>query len=356
MSVRRTKARNTGALYEAGVAKRTPDGTRRKARGMKAVQIYAHGGPEVLRVEDVPVPEPGPGELLVRVSAAGINYTDIGFREGVFTRSLPLRLGKEAAGTVAGVGDGVTGFTVGQRVVATIIDGAYAAYVVAPAHQWVPIPDGLDDARACAAMMQGMTGHYLTHDAFPIGEGDVVLFHAAASGVSVFALRMAKEHGATTIGVVSRPEKADAARAAGADHVIVSSGEDFVAAAKRLTGGVGVHAVYDPVGQETFVRSLECLRTRGILVLYGAASGPVKSFDTAQWLFYSKYVLAPSIEDYVATRDDLTRRAAATFAGVISGAYPVTIGGTFPLTEVVAAHHALADRTRTGKLILVPTG
>ena len=323
---------------------------------MRAVQIHEHGGPEVLRVEEVSVPEPGPGELLVRVAAAGVNYTDSGFRDGTFTRPLPLRLGKEAAGTVAGIGTGVSGFAVGQRVVATLIDGAYAEFVVASADSWVPIPDGLDDARACAAMMQGMTGHYLTHNAYPIRQGDTVLFHAAASGVAAFALRMAKERGATVIGVVSRPEKAAAARAAGANHVVVSSEADFVAAARELTGGAGVHAVYDPVGPETFTRSLGCVRTHGTLVLYGAAGGRVDSFNTADWLFYSKYVIAPSIEDYVATRAELVRRAEATFAGVLSGAYLVEIGGTFPLAEVAAAHRALADRTRTGKLILTPDG
>ncbi len=182
---------------------------------MEAVEIQEHGGLEVLRVVDVPVPEPGPGELLVRVAAAGVNFTDIGFREGTFTRPLPLRLGKEAAGTVAALGAGVTGLAVGQRVVATVIDGAYAEYVATPADRWVPIPDGLDDARACAAMMQGMTGHYLTHDAHPIRPADVVLFQAAASGVAAFALRMAKERGATVIGVVSHPAKAAAARGGG---------------------------------------------------------------------------------------------------------------------------------------------
>lgn len=247
---------------------------------------------------------------------------------------------------MAALGAGVTDFAVGQRVVATVIDGAYAEYVVAPADRWVPIPDGLDDARACAAMMQGMTGHYLTHDAYPIRPGDVVLFRAAASGVGAFALRMAKARGATVIGVVSHPAKAAAARAAGADHVIISRDEDFVAAARRLTGGAGVDAVYDSVGRETFAR--------GALILCGAASGPVTTFDTAHWLFYSKYVVSPSIEDYIATRDDLLRRAGATFTGVVDGRYPVAIGGTFPLAAVADAHRALADRGRAGKLILVP--
>lgn len=321
---------------------------------MRAVEILEHGGPEVLQMMDVPVPAPGPGELLVRVTAAGVNFTDIGFRVGEFKRPLPLRLGKEAAGTVAGLGTGITGFTLGQRVVATLIDGAYAEYVAAPADQWVPIPDDLDDARACAAMMQGMTGHYLTHDAYAIRPRDTVLFQAAASGVSAFAVPMAKECGATVIGVVSHPEKAEAARAAGADHVIVSSEEDFVAAVKRMTDGAGVRAVYDSVGRDTFARSIECLRPRGTLVLYGVASGPVTSFDTAEWLFYSKYVLSPSIENYVATRDDLLRRAEATFAGVLEDRYRVEIGGVFPLTAVADAHRALADRQRTGKIILIP--
>ncbi len=255
---------------------------------------------------------------------------------------------------MAALGAGVTDFAVGQRVVATVIDGAYAEYVVAPADRWVPILDGLDDARACAAMMQGMTGHYLTHDAYPIRPGDVVLFQAAASGVGAFALRMAKARGATVIGVVSHPAKAAAARAAGADHVIISRDEDFVAAARRLTGGAGVDAVYDSVGRETFARGIACLRPRGALILCGAASGPVTTFDTAHWLFYSKYVVSPSIEDYIATRDDLLRRAGATFTGVVDGRYPVAIGGTFPLAAVADAHRALADRGRTGKLILVP--
>ena len=329
-------------------------GHTREGQQMKAVQIYTHGGPEALRYEEVPTPEPGAGELLVKVAAAGVNFTDIGFREGEFARPLPLRLGKEAAGAVAAVGAGVSGFAIGQRVVATLIDGGYAEYVVAPADRWVPIPDGLDDARACAAMMQGMTAHYLTHDAYAIQPGETVLFHAAASGVSAFALRMAKERGATVIGVVSRPEKADIARAAGADHVIVSSVEDFVAAVQRLTGGVGVHALYDSVGRETFARGIACVRPRGTLLLYGAASGPVATFDTAQWLFYSKYVLSPSIEDYVATRADLLMRANATFAGVLSGAYPVEIGGIYALSAAADAQRALADRGRTGKLILVP--
>ncbi len=321
---------------------------------MRAVEIQEHGGPEKLRVVDVPVPEPGPGDVLVCVTAAGINFTDIGFREGTFARPLPLRLGKEAAGAVAACGAGVTDFAVGQRVVATAIDGAYAEYVVAPADRWVPIPDGLDDARACAAMMQGMTGHYLTHDVYPIQTGDVVLFQAAASGVAAFALRMAKERGASIIGVVSHPTKVAVARAAGADHVIIAGEEDFVAAARRLTDGAGVHAVYDSVGRDTFARGIDCLRPRGTLILFGAASGPVTTFDTTQWLFYSKYVIAPSIEEYIATRDELLHRAGATFAGIIEGRYPTEIGGTFPLAAVADAHRALADRGRTGKLILAP--
>ena len=321
---------------------------------MNAVEINKHGGIEVLQLVQVPVPEPAAGEILVKVSAAGVNYTDIGFREGSFYREVPLRLGKEAVGLVEKVGDGVVAFSPGERVGATLIDGAYAEYVAAPAHRWVRIPDELDDVQACASMMQGMTGHYLTQDCCAIGDGNTVLFTAAASGVNSFAIPMAKELGATVIGVVSNADKVDAAVNVGADHVIISSAQDFVAETHKITRGAGVAAAFDSVGAKTFHKVLKTIKPRGTAVLYGAASGPVTSFDTSHWLFYSIYVLSPSIENYIEDPGELTIRATAVFKGIIEQRYRVAIGGVYRLDQVQEAHRALSDPTRVGKIILSP--
>ncbi len=320
---------------------------------MRAVRIHEYGGPEVLRVEEVPTPTPGPGQALVRVEAVGVNFIDIYQRRGLYPLELPVALGQEAAGVVEAVGPEVQEVRPGDRVVFSNVQGAYAEYVLAPAWRLVPIPDGVTSEQAAAVLLQGMTAHYLTHSTYPIKPGDVVLIHAAAGGTGQLLVQMAKRRGARVIGTVSTEEKAELAREAGADHVIFY--HEFQNEVKRLTDGQGVHVVYDSVGRDTFERSLDCLRLRGMLVSFGQSSGPVGPVDP---LVLSQkgslFLTRPVLWHYTATREELLWRAGDVLNWVRNGELRVRIDRTFPLSQVAEAHRRLEGRQAHGKLLLVP--
>jgi NADPH2:quinone reductase len=322
---------------------------------VQAIRIDQVGGPEVLRVEDVPVPAPGPGEVLIKVEAAGVNFIDVYHRTGLYPQQLPLTLGREAAGTVERVGQGVTTCRLGDRVVSESVPGAYAEYAVAPADRVVPIPDGVTSRQAAAVILQGMTAHYLVYSTYRLGEGDTCLVHAAAGGVGLVLCQMASRAGARVIGTVSTEEKAALARQAGAQEVILYTRSDFLAETRRLTGGAGVQVVYDSVGRTTFLKSLEALAPRGMLVLYGQSSGPVEPFDP-QLLSRkgSLFLTRPTLAHYTATRDELLQRAGEVLHWVAEGALSVRVGEEFPLARAADAHRALEGRRTTGKVLLIP--
>jgi NADPH2:quinone reductase len=323
---------------------------------MKAIRINEHGGPEVLSYEDVPVPEPGPGEARVRLAAAGVNFIDVYQRTGLYPKETPFTLGQEGAGEVDAVGEGVEDLSVGDYVVFANVMGAYAEYVVAPVEKLVPFNVTLVEARlAAAAMLQGMTAHYLSHSTFPLQEGQTALAHAAAGGVGLLLVQMAKMRGATVIGTAGSEEKARLAKGAGADEVIVYTEQDFVEETRRITGGEGVHVVYDGVGQATFDKSLDCLRPRGYMVLFGASSGPVPPFDIQTLnrkggLFLTR----PSLWQYTATREELLWRAESILSWIGNNTLEVRIGGTYALADATQAHRDLEGRKTTGKLLLIP--
>ena len=323
---------------------------------MKAIVVKEHGGPEVLSYEDVPDPEPGPGEARVRLAAAGVNFIDIYQRTGLYPIESPFVLGQEGAGDVDVVGEGVEDISVGDHVAFASVMGAYAEYVVAPAERLVPVNVTLVEARiAAAAMLQGMTAHYLTHSTFPLEEGQTALVHAAAGGVGLLLCQMAKMRGATVIGTAGNEEKAQLARDAGADEVIVYTEQDFVEETRRLTDGEGVHVVYDSVGKETFDGSLDCLRPRGYMVLFGASSGPVPPLDLQ--ILNRKgglFVTRPSLAHYTGTREELLWRAESVLSWIGNNALEVRIGNTYPLSEAAQAHRDLEGRKTTGKLLLIP--
>jgi NADPH2:quinone reductase len=323
---------------------------------MKAIVVKEHGGPEVLSYEDVPVPEPGPGEARVRLAAAGVNFIDIYQRTGLYPIEPPFILGQEGAGEVDAVGEGVEDLSVGDHAAFAGVMGAYAEYVVAPAEKLVPVNVTLVEARlAAAAMLQGMTAHYLTHSTFPLEEGQTALVHAAAGGVGLLLCQMAKMRGATVIGTAGNEEKAQLARDAGADEVIVYTEQDFVEETRRITGGEGVHVVYDSVGKDTFDGSLDCLRPRGYMVLFGSSSGPVPPFDPQ--ILNQKgglFLTRPSLAHYTATREELLWRAESVLSWIGNNALEVRIGNTYPLSEAAQAHRDLEGRKTTGKLILIP--
>ncbi len=322
---------------------------------MKAIRIHGQGGPEVLRYEDVPVPVPGPGQALVRIEAVGVNFIDIYHRSGLYPVAFPYTLGQEAAGTVDAVGAGVTGVGVGDRVGYTGVPGAYAEFAAVPADQLVPLPAGLTARQAAAVLLQGLTAQYLTVSTYPLAPGDACLVHAAAGGVGLLLCQVAKRKGARVIGTVSTEAKADLARAAGADDVILYSWQDFEAEVKRLTGGTGVQVVYDSVGKTTFDKSLNCLARRGMLVLYGQSSGPVPPFDP-QVLNRkgSLFLTRPTLGHYLATRTELLQRAEQVLGWVVEGSLRVQVGCEYPLAEAAEAQRALAARETTGKLLLLP--
>jgi len=322
---------------------------------MQAIRVRAVGGPEVLEVADVPPPVPGAGEVLVRVTAAGVNFIDIYHRTGRYPLALPFTPGQEGAGSVGEVGSGVSEFRPGDRVGWAGVAGGYAQYAVMPSDRLVALPDGVTDQQAAAALLQGMTAHYLAHDTCPIAAGDTVLIHAGAGGTGLLLTQMAKRLGARVITTVSTDSKAAASRAAGADAVIRYTTGDFVAEVRRLTQDAGVRAVYDSVGQSTFDGSLRCLASRGILVLFGASSDPVRPVDPMALARHgSLYLTRPSLWHYVADRDALRRRAAAVLHWVADGTLHVHVHGVRPLAEAAAAHRDLEARRTIGKVLLLP--
>jgi len=322
---------------------------------VKAIRVHATGGPEVLRFEEVPTPTPARGEALVKIEAAGVNFTDIYYRLGWTKAVLPFTAGVEAAGTVATVGPEVSGLEPGERVVYTGPLGAYAEQAVVPAWRLVRVPRGIDARTAAAAMLQGMTAHYLSHSTYPLKAGHTALVHAAAGGVGMLLVQMAKMLGARVIGTVSTEAKARLARDAGADEVIDYTQADFEAEVKRLTGGRGVQVVYDSVGKTTFDKSLNCLAPRGYLVLFGQASGPVPPVDP-QVLNQkgSLFLTRPTLGNYTATPDELNARAGDVLGWVAAGRLRLRIERTFRLAEAAEAQRLLASRGTTGKLLLVP--
>jgi NADPH:quinone reductase len=322
---------------------------------MQAIQILATGSADVLTLRDLPTPTPGPGEALIRIEASGVNFIDTYFREGRYPAKLPLTLGQEAAGTVVAVAPDVTTFKPGDHVAWCGVPGTYAQLAVAPAACLIAIPDGVTSQQAAAAMTQGLTAHYLTHSSYAIQRGDEVLIHAGAGGTGLLFIQMAKALGARVITTVSTEEKAELARAAGADEVIFYTREDFAVKVKELTNGRGLPVVYDSVGKTTFEQSLQCLRPRGLLVLFGGASGAVQPFDLIRLsTMGSLYVTRPTMKDYVATRADLEARAKDVLDGVANGSLKLRIEHIYPLTDAAHAHRDLEARKTTGKLLLIP--
>ena len=322
---------------------------------MKAIRIEGFGGPDVLRLVDVPVPSAGPGQIVVRVEAAGVNFIDVYHRTGLYPNPLPLVPGMEGAGVVAAVGPGVSLFREGDRVAWANVLGSYAEHVLLAADRAVAVPPGLRADTAAAAMLQGMTAHYLCTSTFPLKKGDTCLVHAAAGGVGLLLVQMAKRRGARVIGTVGTEAKAVLAREAGADEVILYAQQDFLEAVKRLTGGRGVDVVYDSVGKTTAEKSLDCLVPRGMMVFYGNASGPVPPIDP---LVLSRkgslFLTRPSLVHYIADRASLEARAADVLGDAAAGRLKVRIDRTYPLAEAAEAHRALEGRQTTGKVLLVP--
>jgi NADPH2:quinone reductase len=323
---------------------------------MKIIRMHEYGEPSVMRLEDGPLPEPDAGMVRVKADYIGVNFIDIQQRSGQYRVPLPFTPGVEAAGIVDALGDGVTDFQLGQRVVFGFgVKAAYAEYSVAAADKLVPVPDKMDLALATAGLTQGMTAHFLSHDTFPLEPGHTALVHAAAGGTGQLLVQMAKMRGARVIGTVSTPQKLEIAKAAGADEVILYSQQDFEAETKRLTDGRGVDVVYDAVGKDTFEKSLNCLRPRGYMVFYGQASGPVPPFDVLSLgARGSLYITRPTLGHYTATGEETRRRASDVFNWMLAGKLAVTIDRTFPLAEAPTAHTVLAGRATQGKVLLVP--
>jgi NADPH2:quinone reductase len=322
---------------------------------MKAVRVHEPGGPEAMRLEDLPEPTPAAGQALVRIEAAGVNYIDVYFRTGLYKAPMPLVLGLEGAGRVAAVGEGVSEVAAGDRVAFTGVPGAYAEAIVAPADRLVKLPDGVSAREGAAAMLQGMTAHYLAAATFPLHPGHTCLVHAAAGGVGLLLCQVARMRGATVIGTVSTEEKAALARAAGAAHTILYTREDFESETRRLTDGRGVDVVYDGVGAATFEKSLGCLRPRGLMVLFGQASGPVPPVDLAILSVKgSLFLTRPSLFHYILAREELVERARDVLGWVREGTLALRIEHVFPLAEAAEAHRALEGRRTTGKILLLP--
>jgi len=321
----------------------------------KAIRIHANGGPEVMKWEDVPTPEPGPGEALIRHEAVGLNYIDVYFRTGLYKSALPATIGMEGSGVVLALGAGVTDLAVGDRIAyAGGPIGAYAVQRVIPADRLVKLPDAIDFNTGAAMMLQGLTAQYLLRRTYPVQAGQTIVVHAAAGGVGLILCQWAKHLGVTVIGVVSTAEKAELARAHGADHVVVGH-QDLPAEVKRITGGAMVPVVYDSVGRDTFNTSLDCLAPLGLMVAFGNASGPVPPVDlgvlTAKG---SLFITRPTLATYTAKRADLVAAAAELMEVVASGAVKIRVNQTFPLSEAAAAHTALEGRKTTGSTVLIP--
>jgi NADPH2:quinone reductase len=322
---------------------------------MMAVRVHQTGGPEALQVDDIPAPQPGPGQARIWVSAIGLNFIEIYERSGQYKLDLPKTLGAEAAGTVEAVGPGVTVVKPGDRVVSSNVSGAYAEYALAPAERLVPVPDGVHFRTAAAVFLQGLTAHYLSHSTFPLQPGQVCLIHAAAGGTGQLLVQMAKLRGARVIGTVSTGAKAALARECGADDVINYAEQDFMAETRRLTGGQGVDAVYDSVGKDTFDKSIDCLRPRGFMVLFGQSSGRVPPVDPQ--LLNAKgslFLTRPTLIHHVPDRPQLLARAAEIFNWLAAGKLRLRIDRTFALRDAAQAHEYLASRQAMGKVLLVP--
>jgi NADPH:quinone reductase len=322
---------------------------------MKAVRVQTPGGVEALRYEDLEAPSPKAGEALVKIEAVGVNFIDIYIRSGMYKNPLPLTLGQEGAGVIEATGPNVTQVQVGDRVAYSGVAGSYAEYAVVPATRLVKIPDGLSTQDAAAAMLQGMTAHYLAHTTYPLKSGDTALVHAAAGGVGLLLVQMAKRRGARVFGTVSTEDKAKLAREAGADEVILYTQQDFEVEVKRLTDGRGLQVVYDSVAKTTFEKGLNCLAPRGYMVLYGQSSGPVPAFDLAQLgAKGSLFITRPTLGHYTLTREELLQRAGDVLGWIRDGRLKLRIDQTFPLKDAGEAHRRLEGRQSTGKLLLVP--
>lgn len=321
-----------------------------------AIRLYEYGGPEVLKYESTEVPEPGPGEARVRHTAIGLNFIDTYHRTGLYPMEFPAGLGTEAAGVVDAVGPDVDEVRPGDRIVYTgMPPGAYAEYRNYAADKLAIIPDSVTDEQAAAAFLKGLTAWYLLHRSYPVNAGDPVLLYAAAGGVGLIAGQWAKHLGATVIGVVSTDAKGKLARANGCDHIVMSDHDDIAGAVRELTGGDGVAAVYDSIGKDTFMTSLDCLRPHGVMVTFGNASGPVEPFAPAELAKrHSLFVTRPVLFDFIATRDDLAAAAGALFDVIASGAVNITVNQRYPLAEAARAHRDLEARKTTGSTVLVP--
>ena len=322
---------------------------------MYAICIHEHGGPEALRYEAVSTSAPGAGEARVRIEAAGLNYIDVYHRTGLYpSTNMPFTPGMEGAGVVEAIGPGVTEVNVGDRVGYAMHQGSYTEVAIVPSEVLVPLPDSIDTQSAAAAMLQGMTAHYLTRSTYPLSTGDTALVHAAAGGVGLLLIQMAKTLGARVFGTVSTPEKAQLAKDAGADEVILYTQTDFEAEVKRLTDGQGVDVVYDSVAKTTFDKSLNCLRPRGYLALFGQSSGPVPPFDLSRLSRGSLFITRPGLGHHAADREELMGRAGDLFEWISSGTLKLRIDRTFPLQDAADAHRALEGRQTTGKVLLIP--
>ena len=322
---------------------------------MKLIRAHAHGGAEVLQVEEAEVPHAGPGQALLRIEAVGVNFIEIYHRTGLYKMPVPFTLGAEAAGTVEAVGPGVTTVRPGDRVGSVNVLGAYAEFALAPADRLVPLPDRVSARQAAAVLLQGVTAQYLTSSTYPLERGQTCLVHAAAGGVGLLLCQLATRAGARVIGTASTEEKAALARGAGADDVILYTLTDFETEVKRLTAGAGVHVIFDSVGRTTFAKGLNCLVPRGMMVLFGQSSGPVEPFDP-QVLAQkgSLFLTRPTLAHHIATRAELLERAGQVLGLVASGALAVRIGHELPLTQAAEAHRGLEGRRTTGKVLLIP--
>jgi NADPH2:quinone reductase len=322
---------------------------------MKAIRVHQHGGPEVLHYEETLPPEPGSGEVRVKIEAAGVNFIDVYHRTGLYPGELPFTPGVEGAGVVDAIGPDVSGLKLGDRVAYAMHQGSYAEYAVVQAWRLVPIPEGVATRSAAAVMLQGMTAHYLSHSTYPIQPGDTVLVHAAAGGVGLLLVQMAKRRESRVIGTVSTEEKARLASQVGADEVILYTQTDFEAETKRLTDGAGVDVVYDSVGVTTFDQSLNCLKPRGYMVLFGQSSGPVPPLNPQVLAAKgSLFLTRPRLAHYAADRAELLERSGDLFKWMAADELQVRIDQTFPLAEAAEAHRYLEGRKTRGKLLLIP--
>jgi len=322
---------------------------------MKAIRVHTPGGPEALKLDEIPSPAPKAGEALVKIDAAGLNYIDVYFRTGTYKAELPLTIGMEAGGTVTAVGANVSEVKVGDKVAYTGVAGSYAEQAVVPSSKLVVLPAGVTTRQGAAAMLQGMTAHYLASSTYPLKKGDTCLVHAAAGGVGLLLCQIAKLRGARVIGTVSTDDKAKLAREAGADETIIYTRQDFEAEVKRITGGKGVQVVYDAVGKTTWEKSLNSLAPRGVMALYGQSSGPIGQIDPQ--ILNAKgslFLTRPSLGHYTATREELLQRAGEVLGWVRDGKLKLRMEFEFPLKDAAEAHRALEGRKTTGKVLLTP--